>query len=263
MMLMLCTMFAFSACSSDDDDEAKTQSKRIESISIANHSQVQTLASLYGLTDDVLKLYFNYNADGTLKSITSNCNMGWEFTYTGNTIATTDGQFSYTVDDQRRIVSHTAKEADGSAEYTYNWSYDADGYLKSIVDPTGKGTGMTLTYTDGNLSSYQLYFKSSFTTDRLISSCAGTIDPAFLVDVFAFAFQREDLFLGMVLNQNVKVSAYVPSQVEFSSTTNGTKTATLQTSFSNNTLTVKNSTSYLFENGHISPNTTVVTYTDK
>ncbi len=243
------------------------QPKRIETISIADNYMITMYASLLGLKEDVLTLTLGYNTDGTLNSVKSNCNIGWELTYKDNTVSSTDGQNVFTLDNQKRVVSSVGKDMYGDAT-TYTWAYDADGYLKSVKPSSTAASDFTLTYTENNLSAYDLGGANSFTTDKSIRCCPGTADPTFLANAFFWAFSREDLFLGFLLNQNVKISSYVPTQMsaydmDFSTGADKTVTAKIETSFSNNALTLKTTGTVISQAQGLYSNTVVVTYKNK
>ena len=191
------------------------QQRQVESITITDNMFLTMMASKFGLTEEgVLTLNMAYNADGSLKKITSNGNLSWDFNYNGKTV-TVDG-YTYTLDDQGRIVSSTAMDMQTGEDVTYTWSYDANGYLVSVKKngaADNDDANLLNTYTDGNLSAYTLSLANDFTTDKSIRTCPNTVEPFYLLNTFNWLMIRDDLFIGFLLNRNVKVSTYVPSQI--------------------------------------------------
>ena len=101
-------------------------------------------------------------------------------------------------------------------EVTYTWSYDANGYLTSVKQvgaADDADANFLSTYTDGNLSAYTLSLTNEFTTNKSIRTCPNTVEPYYLLNTFSSLITRDDLFLGFLLNCNVKVSTYVINQV--------------------------------------------------
>ncbi len=244
------------------------QPRRIESISIADNLMVSSSGSYFGMTEDVLKLTVNYNEDGSLKSVTSNSDLGYEFTYKDKTVSTTDGQYVFTLDDQKRVVSCEGVKDMWGESCTTTWSYDADGYLTSVKSSSEGLPALSLSYTDKNLSAYNLGNDNSFTTDKSIHCCPGTADPAFLMNAFFWLFNRDDLFIGFLLNQNVKISSYVATQIQaydmdFNTGGDITVTTDIETSFSNNALTLKTTGDAISQAQGMYSNTVVVTYKNK
>lgn len=244
------------------------QPRRIEGISIAENSML----AMYGpyffeMTEDVLNLAVNYNEDGSLKSVTSNSSIGYELTYEGNKVSTSDGQYVFTLDDQKRVVSCEGTDMYGDP-CTYTWSYDADGYLASVKSSSEAVPALTLTYTDKNLSAYNLDVDNSFTTDKSIHCCPGTAEPAFLANAFFWLLNRDDLFIGFLLNQNVKISSYVATQMQayemdFNTGDDTTTTVGIETSFSDNKLTLKTTGGPISQAQGLYTNTVEVTYKNK
>lgn len=138
------------------------QQRQVESITITDNMFLTMMASKFGLSEEgVLTLNMAYNADGSLQKITSNGNLSWDFNYNGKTV-TVDG-YTYTLDDQCRIVSSTAMDMQTGEDVTYTWSYDANGYLVSVKKngaADNDDANFLSTYTDGNLSAYTLSFTS-------------------------------------------------------------------------------------------------------
>lgn len=180
------------------------QPRRIESITVSDNAYL----TMFGLEN--IELAFGYNDDGTLQSITALPLAAYEFTYSGNTI--TVDNYKYTLDDQKRIVSHIGADMFGDP-VEYDWTYDADGHLKSICQ---KGTAesadgnFTQTYADGNLSGYTFSFGNEYQYEtKNIRVCPNTVEPAILVNTFSWMFSQDHLLLGFLLNRNVKVSQFV------------------------------------------------------
>ena len=192
--------------------------RRIESITITDNDMLTMYAPMLGLEDGKLVVTFNYNEDGSLKAISSNGTVGWAFEYNGKTITTTNSYsqpLAYTIDDQGRIISSTGYDMYGE-EVAYTWSYDANGYLESVKQvgaADDADVNLLNTYTDGNLSAYTMSMVNELTTDKSIRTCPNTVEPLYLLNGFSLMQTREDLFLGFLLNRNVKVSTYVPNQL--------------------------------------------------
>lgn len=246
------------------------QQRQVESITITDNMFLTMMASKFGLTEEgVLTLNMAYNADGSLKKITSNGNLSWDFNYNGKTV-TVDG-YTYTLDDQGRIVSSTAMDMQTGEDVTYTWSYDANGYLVSVKKngaADNDDANLLNTYTDGNLSAYTLSLANDFTTDKSIRTCPNTVEPFYLLNTFNWLMIRDDLFIGFLLNRNVKVSTYVPSQIiaddidynagEMVKTTSG-----IESSFANNTLTMQVAGIAISQAQGLYANKVVVTYKKK
>lgn len=246
------------------------QQRQVESITITDNMFLTMMASKFGLTEEgVLTLNMAYNADGSLQKITSNGNLSWDFNYNGKTV-TVDG-YTYTLDDQGRIVSSTAMDMQTGEDVTYTWSYDANGYLVSVKKngaADNDDANFLSTYTDGNLSAYTLSLSNDFTTDKSIRTCPNTVEPFYLLNTFNWLMSRDDLFIGFLLNRNVKVSTYVPSQIiaddidynagEMVKTTSG-----IESSFANNTLTMQVAGIAISQAQGLYANKVVVTYKKK
>lgn len=246
------------------------QQRQVESITITDNMFLTTMSSKLGLTEEgVLTLNMAYNADGSLQKITSNGNLSWDFNYNGKTV-TVDG-YTYTLDDQGRIVSSTAMDMQTGEDVTYTWSYDANGYLTSVKKNGAEDNddaNFLSTYTDGNLSAYTMSLTNDFTTDKSIRTCPNTVEPFYLLNTFNWLMSRDDLFIGFLLNRNVKVSTYVPSQIiaddidynagEMVKTTSG-----IESSFANNTLTMQVAGIAISQAQGLYANKVVVTYKKK
>ena len=248
------------------------QQRQVESITITDNAFLNMYGSMLGLTDGKLILNFAYNEDGSLKAISSNGAVEWAFEYSSKTITTKnlyDQPIAYTIDDQGRIISSTGYDMYGDA-VAYTWNYDANGYLVSVKKngaADNDDANLLNTYTDGNLSAYTMSLANGLATDKSIRTCPNTIEPLYLLNAFGWMQTREDLFLGFLLNRNVKVSTYVPSQLIAAemdeSGAETSVTAGIESSFTNNTLTMQTTGSVISSAQSIFANKVVVTYKKK
>ena len=249
------------------------QQRQVESITITDNAMLKMYAPMLGLEDGTLTVNFAYNEDGSLKGISSNGGVEWNFDYSGKTITTMSlfagAPFTYTLDDQGRIISSTGYDMYGD-DVAYTWNYDANGYLVSVKKngaADNDDANLLNTYTDGNLSAYTLSLANGLTTDKSIRTCPNTVEPLYLLNAFGWMQTREDLFLGFLLNRNVKVSTYVPSQlIAAELDENGaetTVTAGIESSFANNTLTMQTTGNVISGAQSIYSNKIVVTYKKK
>ena len=249
------------------------QQRQIESITITDNAMLKMYAPMLGLEDGTLTVNFAYNEDGSLKGISSNGGVEWAFEYSGKTITTmslfSGAPFTYTIDDQGRIISSTGYDMYGD-EVAYTWNYDADGYLVSVKKngaADNDDANLLNTYTDGNLSAYTMSLANGLATDKSIRTCPNTIEPLYLLNAFGWMQTREDLFLGFLLNRNVKVSIYVPSQLIAAemdeSGAETSVTAGIESSFANNTLTMQTTGNVISGAQSIYSNKVVVTYKKK
>ena len=249
------------------------QQRQIESITITDNAMLNMYAPMLGLEDGTLTVNFAYNEDGSLKGISSNGGVEWAFDYSGKTITTmslfSGAPFTYTLDDQGRIISSTGYDMYGD-DVAYTWNYDANGYLVSVKKngaADNDDANLLNTYTDGNLSAYTLSLANGLTTDKSIRTCPNTVEPLYLLNAFGWMQTREDLFLGFLLNRNVKVSTCVPSQlIAAELDENGaetTVTAGIESSFANNTLTMQTTGNVISGAQSIYSNKVVVTYKKK
>lgn len=248
------------------------QQRQVESITVTDNAFLNMFGSMLGLTDGKLILNFAYNEDGSLKAISSNGAVEWAFEYSGKTITTKnlyDQPIAYTIDDQGRIISSTGYDMYGD-DVAYTWNYDANGYLVSVKKngaADNDDANLLNTYTDGNLSAYTLSFANELSTGKNIRTCPNTIEPLYLLNAVGWMQTREDLFLGFLLNRNVKVSTYVPSQlIAAEQDENGAETsvtAGIESSFANNTLTMQTTGSVISSAQSIFANKVVVTYNKK
>lgn len=248
------------------------QQHQVESITITDNAMLTMYAPMLGLEEGKLILNFAYNEDGSLKAISSNGAVEWAFEYSGKTITTKnlyDQPIAYTIDDQGRIISSTGYDMYGDA-VAYTWNYDANGYLVSVKKngaADNDDANLLNTYTDGNLSAYTMSLANGLATDKSIRTCPNTIEPLYLLNAFGWMQTREDLFLGFLLNRNVKVSTYVPSQLIAAemdeSGAETSVTAGIESSFTNNTLTMQTTGNVISSAQSIFSNKVVVTYKKK
>lgn len=247
--------------------------RRIESITITDNDMLTMYAPMLGLEDGKLVVTFDYNENGSLKAISSNGTVGWAFEYNGKTITTTNSYsqpLAYTIDDQGRIISSTGYDMYGE-EVAYTWSYDANGYLESVKQvgaADDADVNLLNTYTDGNLSAYTMSMVNELTTDKSIRTCPNTVEPLYLLNGFSLMQTREDLFLGFLLNRNVKVSTYVPNQliasdIDYSTGGETKNTVAIEKSFENNCLTLKTTGGAISQAQAMLSNTVVVKYQNK
>lgn len=249
------------------------QQRQVESITITDNAFLTMYAPMLGLEEGKLVVNFAYNEDGSLKGISSNGGVEWAFEYSGKTITTmslfSGVPFTYTIDDQGRIIGSTGYDMYGD-EVAYTWNYDANGYLVSVKKngaADNDDANLLNTYTDGNLSAYTMSLANGLATDKSIRTCPNTIEPLYLLNAFGWMQTREDLFLGFLLNRNVKVSTYVPSQLIAAemdeSGAETSVTAGIESSFANNTLTMQTTGNVISGAQSIYSNKVVVTYKKK
>ena len=154
---------------------------------------------------------------------------------------------------------------------TYTWSYDANGYLTSVKQvgaADDADVNFLSTYTDGNLSAYTLSLTNEFTANKNIRTCPNTVEPYYLLNTFSWLMSRDDLFLGFLLNRNVKVSTYVPNQVVADDQNMETgemikATTGIESSFENNALTIQSTGAAISQAQGIYANKVVVKYKNK
>lgn len=245
------------------------QQRQVESITITNNAFLDMYAPNLGLKESVLTLNMAYNADGSLKTISSNGSLSWDFNYNGKTVSV--GGYTYTLDDQGRIVSSTAMDMQTGKEETYTWSYDANGYLTSVKQngaADDADANLLNTYTDGNMSAYTMSLTNDFTTDKSIRTCPNTVEPFYLLNTFNWLMSRDDLFIGFLLNRNVKVSTNVPSQIiaddfDYNTGDMGKTTSGIESSFANNTLIMQVAGVAISQAQGLYANKVVVTYKKK
>lgn len=247
------------------------QKRQVESITVSDNEALNQYAPVLGLTEGVLTLNMSYNEDGTLKEITSNGSLGWVFNYNGKTVSVENNPYTYTLDDQGRVISSTGMDMMTGDEVNYTWSYDANGYLTSVKQvgaADDADANFLSTYTDGNLSAYTLSLTNEFTTNKSIRTCPNTVEPYYLLNTFSWLITRDDLFLGFLLNRNVKVSTYVINQViadDIDMATGDMIKATtgIESSFENNALTIQSTGAAISQAQGIYANKVVVKYKNK
>lgn len=220
------------------------QPKRIKSIYFEN-----ALLGIIGAENTTMN--FTYNADGTIAEITSPEGLSWKFTYEGNVVKTTsplsDIPLEFTFENGKIVKSTAAKaEADHpTTQYDY-WTYNNDNTLASVTNKDQWYRGLLLTditMEDGNLASYEFGGSMKFTADKNIEAIPGTIDVRYLLDLFSYVFQGEDIFLGLLLNQQVTNSSYMPAKAhfgyqDFETGDNKWADADLNTTFKDNVLSI-------------------------
>lgn len=192
------------------------QPKRIKSIYFENG-----LLGMIGAESTTMN--FTYNTDGTIAEITSPEGLSWKFTYEGNVVKTTSPIYDIPLEftfENGKIVKSTAAKAEAdypTTQYDY-WTYNNDNTLASVTneDKWYRGLQLTdITMEDGNLASYEFGGSMKFTADKSIKAIPGTIDVRYLLDLFSYVFQGEDIFVGLLLNQQVTNSSYMPTKAHF------------------------------------------------
>ena len=234
------------------------QKRQVESITVSDNAALNLYAPTLGLTEGVLTLTMFYNEDGTLN-------------YNGKTVSVENNPYTYTLDDQGRVISSTGMDMMTGEKATYTWSYDANGYLTSVKQvgaADDADVNFLSTYTDGNLSAYTLSLTNEFTTNKSIRTCPNTVEPYYLLNTFSWLMSRDDLFLGFLLNRNVKVSTYVPNQVVADDQNMETgemikATTGIESSFGNNALTIQSTGAAISQAQGIYANKVVVKYKNK
>ena len=249
------------------------QPRQIASITISNNAFLSMYAGLLQLQGDDLELSLAYNENGLLSAITANANMAWNLEYNGKTV--TCDAYTFTLDDHNRVVASTRQDYDymsgDMVESKYVWSYDANGYLVSVKKEGADEDDSNLlpSYADGNLSGYTLSLTNQLTTaNKNLRVCPGTVEPAYLLNTFSWLMTRDDLFLGFLINQNVKISAYVPTEfiADDQDPSNGAtiqNNAAITSSFKDNTLTLQTAGSVLSGAQSYYANTVAVKYKNK
>ena len=113
-----------------------------------------------------------------------------------------------------------------------------------------------------------LSLTNEFTTNKSIRTCPNTVEPYYLLNTFSWLITRDDLFLGFLLNRNVKVSTYVINQViadDIDMATGDMIKATtgIESSFENNALTIQSTGAAISQAQGIYANKVVVKYKNK
>ncbi len=242
----------------------------ISSITVSDNYFINLYAGMLRLEGSELKLDMQYDKDYALQSVKTNSALEWEFTYSGNTISFTgqfsDGPFTYTLDDNKRIVSSTAYDMCGD-EVTYTWHYDADGYLVSITS-SDKSDVLSATYADNNLQAYNFQFDYGTDTQNTVKAYPATVEPVYLLNSFSWIATKEDLFFGFLLNQNVKISSSILGTFNVGDTGKSFDVASDlkfddTTGVSNLTLTTSSEDGVVDENGGLYSNKVTVVYNVK
>lgn len=238
------------------------QPRQIESITISNNMMAQ---AFFGVEDWELNL--EYNENGLLSAINTNSPMAaWKLSYNGKTV--TCDNYTFTLDDQNRVVKSTGLDSYTGETYTYVWSYDVNGYLVSVKQE-GADDVLSASYADGNMSGYTFSFANVLNTaNKNLRVCPGTVEPAYLINAFSWLMTKDDLFLGFLINQNVKVSAYVPTEF-VAGDMDGMTGEDIQTksaitsSFKDNVLTLQTAGAALAPSVMMYANTVAVKYKNK
>lgn len=238
------------------------QPRQIESITVSNNMMAQ---AFFGVEDWELNL--EYNENGLLSAINTNSPMAaWKLSYNGKT-ATCDN-YTFTLDDQNRVIKSTGLDSYTGDTYTYVWSYDANGYLVSVKQE-GADDVLSASYADGNMNGYTFSFANQLNTaNKNLYVCPGTVEPAYLINAFSWLMTKDDLFLGFLISQNVKVSAYVPTEF-IAGDMDGMTGEDIQTnsaitsSFKDNVLTLQTAGAALAPSVMMYANTVSVKYKNK
>lgn len=196
---------------------------------------------------------FSYNENGTLAAIESPDELSYQFEYDDSLIITTSVMnkkpLKFTVKDGK-IVKSTAGRAEEeypSTMYNY-WSYNDDNTLASVKNKDKYYDGAELLEVkneNNNVSAFSLsrVSESSFDASHELHAVPGTIDVRYLLNAIIYMMQGEDIFVGMLLNNNVKTSSYLPTiqhigYQDFNDLEEKVADVNLNTSFFNNTLTI-------------------------
>ena len=196
---------------------------------------------------------FSYTENGTLAAIESPDELSYQFEYDDSLIITTSVMnkkpLKFTVKDGK-IVKSTAGRAEEeypSTMYNY-WSYNDDNTLASVKNKDKYYDGAELLEVkneNNNVSAFSLsrVSESSFDASHELHAVPGTIDVRYLLNAIIYMMQGEDIFVGMLLNNNVKTSSYLPTiqhigYQDFNDLEEKVADVNLNTSFFNNTLTI-------------------------
>lgn len=217
------------------------QPKRIKSIYYENSSMGS------------FTMNFSYNENGTLAAIESPEELSYQFEYDDSLIITTSAMnmkpLKFTVKDGKIVKSTAgrAQEEYPSTMYNY-WSYNDDNTLASVKNKDKYYDGAELLEVkneNNNVSAFSLsrVSESSFDASHELHAVPGTIDVRYLLNAIIYMMQGEDIFVGMLLNNNVKTSSYLPTiqhigYQDFNDLKEKVADVNLNTSFSNNTLTI-------------------------
>ena len=218
------------------------QPKRIKSIYYENPSMNVSFT-----------MNFSYNENGTLAAIESPEELSYQFEYDDSLIITTSAMnmkpLKFTVKDGKIVKSTAgrAQEEYPSTMYNY-WSYNDDNTLASVKNKDKYYDGAELLEVkneNNNVSAFSLsrVSESSFDASHELHAVPGTIDVRYLLNAIIYMMQGEDIFVGMLLNNNVKTSSYLPTiqhigYQDFNDLEEKVADVNLNTSFFNNTLTI-------------------------
>lgn len=218
------------------------QPKRIKSIYYENPSMNVSFT-----------MNFSYNENGTLAAIESPEELSYQFEYDDSLIITTSAMnmkpLKFTVKDGKIVKSTAgrAQEEYPSTMYNY-WSYNDDNTLASVKNKDKYYDGAELLEVkneNNNVSAFSLsrVSESSFDASHELHAVPGTIDVRYLLNAIIYMMQGEDIFVGMLLNNNVKTSSYLPTiqhigYQDFNDLKEKVADVNLNTSFFDNTLTI-------------------------
>lgn len=218
------------------------QPKRIKSIYYENPSMNVSFT-----------MNFSYNENGTLAAIESPEELSYQFEYDDSLIITTSAMnmkpLKFTVKDGKIVKSTAgrAQEEYPSTMYNY-WSYNDDNTLASVLNKDKYYDGAQLLEVkneNNNVSAFSLsrVSESSFDASLELHAVPGTIDVRYLLNAIIYMMEGEDIFVGMLLNNNVKTSSYLPTiqhigYQDFNDLKEKVADVNLNTSFSNNTLII-------------------------
>lgn len=217
------------------------QPKRIKSIYYENPSMGS------------FTMNFSYNENGTLAAIESPDELSYQFEYDDSLIITTSAMnkkpLKFTVKDGKIVKSTAGKAQEEYPSTMYNyWSYNDDNTLASVKNDDKYYDGAELLEVkneNNNVSAFSLsrVSESSFDASHELHAVPGTIDVRYLLNAIIYMMQGEDIFVGMLLNNNVKTSSYLPTiqhigYQDFNDLEEKVADVNLNTSFSNNTLTI-------------------------
>lgn len=244
----------------------------IKSITISDNYMLSMYAGMIGLEGSALELTMNYDADYALQSVSSNSDLEYDLTYSGNTVAFTSPltgmPYTYTLDDNKRIVSSTSYDMYGD-DVTYTWNYDADGYLVSITS-SAKETVLETNYADGNMQYYNFGVDCGMAFQNTHATFAATVEPAYLLNSFSWISQKDDLFIGFLLNQNVKISRSILDEfnaidTEYGAIEEKAKSFDVAVELGENTMTLetKSEDGIMSQDGGLYSNKVVVNYAIK
>lgn len=223
------------------------QPKRIKSIYYENPFM------MYVIGKESFTMNFSYNENGTLAAIESPEELSYQFEYDDSLIITTSAMnkkpLKFTVKDGKIVKSTAGKAQEEYPSTMYNyWSYNDDNTLASVKNDDKYYDGAELLEVkneNNNVSAFSLsrVSESSFDASHELHAVPGTIDVRYLLNAIIYMMQGEDIFVGMLLNNNVKTSSYLPTiqhigYQDFNDLKEKVADVNLNTSFSNNTLTI-------------------------